>query len=160
MVDMQIGLTDRYGEVVQQPFKCSAYPAYAANLGPRVACKQHKDSCNSPATMCAVTALGQFNPDVEGHLILHDLKVYIRFPPGSTILLLSASIEHANIPVCTKDATQTSFTQYCPGGLMRHFTYGYKTWTQLLDEEKAAIRAGDADRLQCILDSFVVIDVD
>ncbi|KAJ7883792.1 hypothetical protein B0H13DRAFT_2537891, partial [Mycena leptocephala] len=39
-----------------------------------------------------ITALRRFNPDLSGHLILWDLKLVIRFPPGSTILIPSAII--------------------------------------------------------------------
>ncbi|KAF9010891.1 hypothetical protein BDZ89DRAFT_964339, partial [Hymenopellis radicata] len=48
---------------------------------------------------CAVPALGDFDPVFGGHLILWDLSLVIRFPPGATILLPSALLTHSNVAV-------------------------------------------------------------
>ncbi|KAJ7023915.1 hypothetical protein C8F04DRAFT_969588 [Mycena alexandri] len=51
----------------------------------------HLDFGNLAWGWCVITALGRFNPDCRGHLILEDLKLVICFPPGSTILIPSAN---------------------------------------------------------------------
>ncbi|KAJ7697753.1 hypothetical protein B0H14DRAFT_3529203 [Mycena olivaceomarginata] len=56
-------------------------------------------------------ALGDFDPDLGGHLILWDLRLVIRFPPGSTILLPSAIIRHSNTPIQAHEH-RSSFVQY------------------------------------------------
>jgi hypothetical protein len=44
----------------------------------------------------AITALGNFNPQESGQLILWEFKLVIDFPPGSTILIPSAVVTHSN----------------------------------------------------------------
>ncbi|KAI0027210.1 hypothetical protein K488DRAFT_62334 [Vararia minispora EC-137] len=105
------------------PFSNSVYAAGAMNLGPETCCDAHFDVGNYPSLPCAVTAFGNFDPDRGGHLVLHDLKVYFRFPPGATILLSSAGIRHGNAAIQPGE-TRYSFTQFCPGGLMRWAAYG------------------------------------
>ncbi|KAJ7624191.1 hypothetical protein B0H17DRAFT_1151319 [Mycena rosella] len=48
---------------------------------------------------CSITALGDFDPNKGGHLILWDLRLAIRFPPGSTILIPSALLHHSNVAI-------------------------------------------------------------
>ena len=52
---------------------------------------------------CAITALEKFNFKWGGHLILWDLHwdLHIDFPPGSTILIPSASLFHGNTAIQT-----------------------------------------------------------
>jgi hypothetical protein len=59
----------------------------------------HLDFANLAWGWCAITALGDFDPDKGGHLILWDLKLIIRFPPGSTILIPSTLIHHSNTSI-------------------------------------------------------------
>ncbi|KAJ7431266.1 hypothetical protein FB451DRAFT_1421733 [Mycena latifolia] len=59
----------------------------------------HIDFGNLAWGWCAMTALGAFDPDCGGHLILGDLKLIIRFPPASTILLPSAILRHSNTKI-------------------------------------------------------------
>ncbi|KAI0059810.1 hypothetical protein BV25DRAFT_1808394 [Artomyces pyxidatus] len=114
----------------QQPelianFKNSAYPTATFNLGPKTICLDHRDSANFPSLPCAITALGDFNADLGGHLYLWDLGLKIRFPAGSTILLPSAGIRHGNVPV-RKGEKRYSLTQYCAGGLLRWVRHGFR----------------------------------
>ncbi|KAJ7622473.1 hypothetical protein FB45DRAFT_927801 [Roridomyces roridus] len=53
-------------------------------------CMHIRDFGNMAAGLCPITALGRFNPDRGGHLILWELKLIIRFPPASTILVPSS----------------------------------------------------------------------
>ncbi|KAJ7620521.1 hypothetical protein DFH06DRAFT_1010638, partial [Mycena polygramma] len=38
-----------------------------------------------------------FDPNLGGHLILWDLNLVIRFPPGSSIFIPSALLRHSNV---------------------------------------------------------------
>ena len=96
-------------------FPTSAFAASTYNLGPRTVCFKHTDFANLPFGMCAVTALGDFDPKKGGHLILWECGLIIEFPPGSTILLPSATISHSNVTV-DRDERRYSFTQYTAGG--------------------------------------------
>jgi len=57
------------------------------------------DFGNLPYGWCAITSLGPFDPKRGGHLVLWDLQLVIEFPPGSTILIPSAVLQHSNIPI-------------------------------------------------------------
>ncbi|KAJ7019274.1 hypothetical protein C8F04DRAFT_1276466 [Mycena alexandri] len=72
----------------KEPF--SVFTTTTFNFGPITVTLPHIDFGNLAWGWCAVTALGNFDPDRGGHLVLWDLKLIIRFPPGSTILLPSA----------------------------------------------------------------------
>ncbi|TFK64366.1 hypothetical protein BDN72DRAFT_774653, partial [Pluteus cervinus] len=125
--DIQSGLLKLYENDphLSHNFANSIYPTVSLNCGPGTTCLEHLDYGNAPYSFCAVTALGQYDPDLGGHLILFDLKKVFRFPPGSTILLLSATLSHGNTPI-SPNATRYSVTQYCPGGLLRWVAYGCK----------------------------------
>jgi hypothetical protein len=68
--------------------------------------------------MCAVTALGDYNYKLGGHLVLWECKLVLEFPPGATVLLPSACISHSNIPIQANES-RYSFTQYSAGSLFR-----------------------------------------
>ncbi|KAJ7933004.1 hypothetical protein B0H13DRAFT_2262975 [Mycena leptocephala] len=86
---------------------------------------------------------------VGGHLILWNLKLVIRFPPGSTVLIPSAIIRHSNVPVGAHKR-RYSFTQYTVGGLFRWIRNGYRTdegfEQSATPAEKAARKADDSRR--------------
>ena len=96
------------------------------NLGPRVVCFPHVNFTNFPFGLCAITAIGDFNPSKGGHLVLWDCKLVIEFPPGSTILILSAVLTHSNAKVASHE-TRFSFSQYSAGGLFRWVDHGFQT---------------------------------
>lgn len=80
-------------------FVGSIFAACTFNFGPRALTVPHLDFGNLSWGWCAITALGRFDPDFGGHLILWDLRLVIRFPPGSTILIPSALIRHSNVTI-------------------------------------------------------------
>jgi hypothetical protein len=80
---------------------------------------------NLPFGWCAITALGNFDPTLGGHLVLWDLKLVIEFPPGSTILIPSATLRHSNVAI-RQGETRYSFTQYTAGGLFRWVDNGFQ----------------------------------
>lgn len=99
-------------------FTSSVFAAASYNFGPRTICFRHKDFANLPFGLCAITALGSFDPRKGGHLVLWDLHLVIEFPPGSTVLLPSAIIAHSNTPI-SRGETRYSFAQYTAGSLFR-----------------------------------------
>jgi hypothetical protein len=105
---------------LQRNFINSVFACATFNFGP-ITCPG-----NLPFGWCAITALGNFNPLLGGHLILWDLKIVIEFPPGSTILIPSASIRHSNIMIRPGES-RYSFTQYTAGGLFCWVDHGYQT---------------------------------
>ena len=111
---------------LQRPFERCIYPAVTYNLGPRTVCERHFDSANLAFGWCAVTALGQFDSQKGGHLILWELGLVIEFPAGSTIFLPSAVVSHSNVPVAQAE-TRYSFTQYAAGGLFQWVESGFQT---------------------------------
>ncbi|KAH6907642.1 hypothetical protein BKA70DRAFT_1223452 [Coprinopsis sp. MPI-PUGE-AT-0042] len=79
-------------------FLRSVYPRAAFNLGPGVCTLPHLDVMNCPFGLCSIQAFGDFDYKKGGHLVLADLKLVIEFPPGSLILMPSATLQHANTP--------------------------------------------------------------
>lgn len=107
-------------------FPGSIYPCAAFNFGGNVWTFKHRDILNCPFGWCAVTALGEFDAHLGGHLVLWELGLAIEFPHGSTILIPSATITHSNISVQAGDS-RNSFTQFCAGGLFRYVDNGFRT---------------------------------
>lgn len=101
-----------------KPLHDSAFPAISFNLGPQTATFEHTDHQNYAGGLCAVTAMGDFDPKVSGHLYLAELKLVVEFPPGSTILLPSSLIHHGNTALKTTDR-RYSCTSFAAGGLFR-----------------------------------------
>ncbi|KAJ7022227.1 hypothetical protein C8F04DRAFT_971749, partial [Mycena alexandri] len=74
----------------------------------------------------AITALGWFDPDLGGHLILWNLKFVICFALGATILIPSAIVCHSNLPI-RAHKKPFSFVQYSARGLFRWIRNGFPT---------------------------------
>ncbi|KAJ7840975.1 hypothetical protein B0H14DRAFT_3457804 [Mycena olivaceomarginata] len=111
---------------LRRPFKNSIFSACTFNLGPHTCALGHRDFANLAFGLCAITALGDFNYKMGGHLVLWDCKLVIEFPPGCTILIPSAATYHSNIPIGCKEH-RYSFTQYTAGGLFRWVEHDFKT---------------------------------
>jgi hypothetical protein len=118
---------------LRRSFNNSVYPASTFNLGPETVCLEHVDPNNTAHGFCAISSGGTYDPKKGGHIILIQLRLIIEFPPGSTVLVPSAALVHANTPI-GKGETRFSFTQYCAGGLMRWVDYGFKTAKDLMSE--------------------------
>ena len=102
----------------------TAFAAASINFGPQTISYPHRDFANLSWGWCAITALGSYDPDQGGHLVLWDLKYVIRFPPGATILIPSAMIKHSNTSIKMGE-TRYSFAQYSSGGLFRWVDNGF-----------------------------------
>lgn len=129
-----------YGHVpsLRRPFSASIYPSMAFNCGRQTVCFDHRDQGNAPGVPCVVTAFGDFDHTKGGHLVLFDLKLIIELPSGCSILLPSGALRHGNTRVGAAES-RTSFTQYCPGGLLRYVAYGMRTEKEVPKEEKASV---------------------
>ncbi|KAJ7144739.1 hypothetical protein C8R43DRAFT_891310 [Mycena crocata] len=142
----QMALIASWRPSLRWNFARSVFAACTFNFGPRAITVPHLDFANLSWGWCAITALGFFDADLGGHLILWDLKLVIRFPPGSTILIPSALIRHSNVPVGTSER-RYSFTQYTAGGLFRWIRNGFQTdeaFQRAATDEQRASRAADA----------------
>ncbi|KAK7012625.1 hypothetical protein R3P38DRAFT_3323842 [Favolaschia claudopus] len=108
------------------PARLSVFSMVTINFGPATVTFPHIDYRNLAWGWCAITALGNYNPDLGGHLVLWDLKLIIRFPPGSTILIPSAILRHSNTTIQANE-TRFSFTQFTPAGLFRWVYNKFRT---------------------------------
>ncbi|KAJ7133851.1 hypothetical protein C8R46DRAFT_923555, partial [Mycena filopes] len=130
------------------PELLTVFAACTFNFGPNTVTLPHVDAANLAWGWCCITALGLFNPDLGGHLILWDLRLVIRFPPGSTIMIPSALLRHSNVAI-QQGETRYSFTQFTAGGLFRWVHNGHcsdKTW--YLNATPSELRAREDDRAQ------------
>lgn len=105
-------------------FRNSDFACMTANFGPNTITIDHTDFANLATGLCAITALGSFDSNIGGHLILWDLKLIIEFPPGATILIPSALLRHSNAPIQSGEQ-RFSLTQYSAGGLFRWVENGF-----------------------------------
>lgn len=119
---------------LRRNFSNSVYPAVAFNFGPRTVTYMHTDTGNKANGLCAITALGTFDPKRSGHLILGKLRLVIEFPSGATALIPSATVPHGNTSIQEGD-TRMSVTQYAAGGLFRWVRYGFRNERQLRKED-------------------------
>lgn len=126
-------LYDTY-QWLEPNFDKSVYSSVTFNCGPETACLEHTDSGNAAHLFCAITALGDYDPTQGGHLVIFPLKLIIEFPPGSTILIPSATIAHGNTPIGPNEK-RMSMTQYCAGGLFRWVEYGFRSAKSLLAQK-------------------------
>ena len=134
-------LYERYREVLsgvrvrdgnlRPPFENNVFAAATFNLGGDVTTLIHTDHLNYAPGWCAIVALGKFDPDKGGHLIIWDLGIAIRFPPGSLIFLPSAILRHSNVALAPGD-TRYSFTQYTAGGIFRWSACGFQSQRSFL----------------------------
>ncbi|KAJ6571548.1 hypothetical protein B0H19DRAFT_937693, partial [Mycena capillaripes] len=104
----------------------SVFAAATFNFGPATVTLPHLDFANLAWGLCAITALGNFNPDKGGHLILWDLKLIIRFPPGATIFIPSALLRHSNTSIQANEK-HYSFTQFTVAGIFRFVDNDFQT---------------------------------
>ncbi|KJA17567.1 hypothetical protein HYPSUDRAFT_146283, partial [Hypholoma sublateritium FD-334 SS-4] len=115
----------------------SVFPCVAFNFGPRVCTVSHRDQLNLSFRWCSIQALGWFDPELGGHLVLDDIKKIIEFPAGSLILIPSATLTHRNLPVQDHEV-RMSFTQFCSGGIFRFVDNSFLTQNELKEKDPQA----------------------
>lgn len=120
-------------------FDGSIFPSATMNLGPCVSLLPHYDVMNLAFGWCMITSIGTFDPDHGGHSMLKEARLIIRFPPGSTIGIPSAIIEHCNIPV-PDDEVRGSFVQFASANLFRWIENGFCTDAEAKAEAKKTRR--------------------
>jgi cytochrome b subunit of formate dehydrogenase len=96
-------------------FMC-VFASVTFNFGPCTITFPHLDFLNLAWGWCFITALGWFNHELGGHLILWDLWPIIGFLPGMTIAIPSAIFCHSNISI-QQDKKWFSITQYTSTGV-------------------------------------------
>ena len=114
---------------LERIFPGSIFPCAAVNFGPRVCAYGHRDHLNCPFGFCAIQPFGHFDSTRGGHEILWEAKLVVELPANWTLLILSATITHGNTPVSNHE-TRVSFTQFCPGGLLRFVDNKMRTEAQ------------------------------
>lgn len=124
--DETLSILCKSDKTLQRNFARGVFAACTFNFGPCTVTLPHIDSGNLAWGWCAITALGRFNPDLGGHLVLWELGLVIRFPPGSTILIPSALVRHSNTALQDGE-TRYSFTQYSAGGIFRWVSNGLQS---------------------------------
>ncbi|KAL1743149.1 hypothetical protein HDZ31DRAFT_65301 [Schizophyllum fasciatum] len=126
-------------------FKKSPWLCLTINFGPRTLTFPHRDFGNISYGFCSITALGRFNADLGGHIVIKEYKVVVRFPAGSSICIPSAIVTHFNTDIAA-DETRLSVTQYTSGGIFRFVEHGFqldKKYYDSLDAEGAASAKAD-----------------
>lgn len=129
------------------------------NLGPQVVTIPHRDHHNPAYGVCAITSLGRYNPDLGGHLVLPELNLTIRFPPGANIVIPSATLIHYNLPV-QRGEERFSIVQYSAAGLFRWWGHGFQTaasYRQALNLQAPELREAAAARLEAGIRRFTVL---
>ncbi|KAJ3716835.1 hypothetical protein C8R42DRAFT_587622 [Lentinula raphanica] len=99
-------------------FENSIFACCTLNFGPTTTTVEHVDHMNYCYGWCAITALGNFNFQLGGHLVLWDLKLVVEVPPGWTMMIPSAFLRHSNTSLQPGE-TRFSLTQYTAAGLFR-----------------------------------------
>ncbi|EDR02208.1 uncharacterized protein LACBIDRAFT_332549 [Laccaria bicolor S238N-H82] len=95
------------------------------------------------------------------HLVLWDLGLVIEFPPGSTIFIPLALLDHSNASI-QKEEQRYSFMQYTAGGTFQWVDYGFQKADEYLaslsEEEQQAAAEEGRDRLAFGLSLFSTIN--
>ncbi|KJA12798.1 hypothetical protein HYPSUDRAFT_152244, partial [Hypholoma sublateritium FD-334 SS-4] len=125
---------------LERIFPRSIFPTAAFNFGPRVCTYKHRDVLNCPYGWCGIHPLGHFDHTRGGHVLLWEAGLMIECPANWWMGIPSGSITHGNSPVGAHE-TRVSFTQYCPGGLLRYVENGLRTESEFAEEDPAGFQA-------------------
>ena len=130
---------------LEHNFPSSVFPAASFNCGPQTVSLDHTDYSNLSHGLCALTALGEYDHTLGGHLILFGVKLLIQFPPGSTALIPSGCMDHGNTPIGNGE-TRLSIAQYAAGGLFRWVAYGFRSAKSLLKAKAGKVFKAKTDK--------------
>ncbi|KAJ8089803.1 hypothetical protein PM082_018379 [Marasmius tenuissimus] len=145
----------------------NVFAAAAFNFGGKVRTYKHRDHLNWAFGWCAITALGNFDPNRSARLVLWEFKLVVDFPAGSTALIPSAVVTHSNTRIAEGDE-RTSFTQYTAGAIFRWVENGCMTdgelkasnsegWSETKERKRSA--ALERVKLYSTLDELVYVQV-
>ncbi|KAJ8456929.1 hypothetical protein ONZ51_g11832 [Trametes cubensis] len=116
----------------------SCFTAVTFNLGPQTATHPYLDHMNLPWGWCSVMAHGDFDHRRSGQVVLWNLKKVIEVPPGATIFIPSAVIEHSNLAL--QPGEQHLFImQYTAGALFRWVESGFCHLSDLSKDDQEEI---------------------
>lgn len=138
-------------------FMGSIFPAATINFGPSTVCFDHLDYSNYVPGWCPITALGPYDPQKGGHLILFDIGRVIEFPPGSLILIPSALMRHGNTPI-QEGEMRMGFTQYVHGAIVRYVEGGCQRMNKMDRATKARMAAEAPGRFESMLGLYSKVD--
>ncbi|KAL0574973.1 hypothetical protein V5O48_006989 [Marasmius crinis-equi] len=153
---LHTGALLRHYPDLRLPFENAVFAAFTVNFGPRTVTFPHRDSKNLAFGWCAITALGKFNYKLGGHLVLWDLKLVIKFPPGTTIFVPSAVVCHFNTAIQPHEEWY-SFTLYTAGDLFRWAEHGFQHEQDYRDTPAAAAEQSQT-RWERGLDLFLTLE--
>ena len=145
---------ERYPDF-EPPIGGSHFAAASGNVA-RAQTRSHQDEMNKANGICAIFNTGDFDPVLGGHLVLEQLGIVIEFPPGTVILIPSATLVHGNVAIGEHESRE-SVTLYTAGGLFRWVEYGFMTEKDLKEkhpEKWAAELRGRKGRWKRALDQF------
>ncbi|KAJ7018028.1 hypothetical protein C8F04DRAFT_1278435 [Mycena alexandri] len=134
----------------ERPVWCSPFAAATFLLGPR--CLNFLDN-DLTWGWAALTALGTYNPDKGGQIILWDLNLMVHFPPGTTILLPRSLIRYSFVEIAPGE-TRYCLIQHTPAPVFHFTENGNRTDPQFAatateqehaarEEQRAARKNGD-----------------
>ncbi|KAJ3913716.1 hypothetical protein F5877DRAFT_51850 [Lentinula edodes] len=83
---------------LKRVFKDCCYAASQLNFS-RAATDPHLDFMNAFFLCCSIWNGGRFDYKRGGQFIMWSLGIVVEFPPGAGILVPSASVTHANVPI-------------------------------------------------------------
>jgi hypothetical protein len=135
-------------------FENTAFATTTFNAGPLTRTIPHLDMMDAPDGQCAVSAFGNFDHRISGHMIIWDLKLILEFPPGYTILLPSGLFIHSNSALCGKDDKRYSITSYTGGALFRYRDHGFQYKNEASNKVIAEVAKGRPKSYADILQKY------
>lgn len=144
---------------ISPPVPGMPWPAMTMNLGPQTNVDPHRDFRNLGSSVCLDYTDGDFDSCRVGHLIMHEAKRIIEFPPGNGALFPSALTTHETIPVGPLE-TRNSMTAYMAGGLVQFADQQNQTQRQWELSDLDAFmeyKAGDEQRWERAVSQFKTI---
>ncbi|KAJ3838138.1 hypothetical protein F5878DRAFT_538082 [Lentinula raphanica] len=135
----------------------SVFACCTLNLGPTTTTVEHVDHMNYVYGWCAITALGNFDFRLGGHLVLWDLKLVVEVPPGWTMMIPSAFLRHSNTSLQPGE-TRFSLTQYTAAGLFRILDDGGVPRTKMTPEQLAHAEREQIQQITNALNKYCTLD--
>ncbi len=121
------------------PIDTSIFTSISFNLASQVVVSEHKNFKNLAYGLCAICALGNFDPKLSDHFILWELKLLIDFPAAS-IIIIPSTFSHGNVGLQVGE-TRYSLIQYSAGGLFHWVKYGFRKWEKFKKDDPKKTRA-------------------
>lgn len=115
---------------LKRPFKRCCYAASQLNFS-RASTDPHLDFMNAFFLCCGIWNGGRFNYKAGGQLIMWNLGIVVEFPPSAGILVPSASVTHANIPIGPEEQRH-SITFFTAAGILRWYFNGFMNDNEFL----------------------------